>query len=370
MIENDHSRFKDIIKGRAKESLKKYIQKGERPAKVGGQDGKEIKVPIERIDLPKFKFNSQQQQEKGAGQSGDGDPQNGEPQDGEGQGDGEAGEGEGQKEIEAAFSPDEVAKILGEELELPNIKPKGKKKIKQIITKFKSLAPVGSKSLLNYKATFKEALKRQISNNEYNEDSPYVVPIKRDYRFRSPTYEDIFDNSAVVIYMMDVSGSMGQEQKEIVRTESFWINTWLKHQYKDIDIRYIIHDTTAKEVTEDAFFSTRESGGTTISSAYDLAKNIILEEYLNTNIYVFQFSDGDNWKESDNDKCKKMIEDFFIPVTNLFCYGQVKSYGGSGTYYKRLADKFTEKHNHVILSKIDNKEGILPSIKKFLGKGK
>ena len=62
-----------------------------------------------------------------------------------------------------------------------------------------------------------------------------------------------FENSAVVIYMMDVSGSMGDEQKEIVRTESFWINLWLKSQYKDIEIRYIIHDATAKEVDENTF---------------------------------------------------------------------------------------------------------------------
>jgi uncharacterized sporulation protein YeaH/YhbH (DUF444 family) len=70
--------------------------------------------------------------------------------------------------------------------------------------------------------------------------------------------------------MMDVSGSMGDEQKEIVRTESFWINLWLKSQYKDIEIRYIIHDATAKEVDEETFFRTRESGGTLISSAYKL----------------------------------------------------------------------------------------------------
>ena len=70
-----------------------------------------------------------------------------------------------------------------------------------------------------------------------------------------------FENSAVVIYMMDVSGSMGDEQKEIVRTESFWINLWLKSQYKDIEVRYIIHDASAKEVNEETFFKTRESGG-------------------------------------------------------------------------------------------------------------
>jgi uncharacterized sporulation protein YeaH/YhbH (DUF444 family) len=77
--------------------------------------------------------------------------------------------------------------------------------------------------------------------------------------------------------MMDVSGSMGDEQKEIVRTESFWINLMAeKSQYKDIEVRYIIHDATAKEVDEETFFKTRESGGTLISSsAFKLCREII-----------------------------------------------------------------------------------------------
>ena len=59
--------------------------------------------------------------------------------------------------------------------------------------------------------------------------------------------------------MMDVSGSMGDEQKEIVRIESFWIDTWLRSQYQGIESRYIIHDAMAKEVDRDTFFQTRES---------------------------------------------------------------------------------------------------------------
>ena len=71
--------------------------------------------------------------------------------------------------------------------------------------------------------------------------------------------------------MMDVSGSMGDEQKDIVRNESFWINTWLRHQYKGVVTRFIVHDAEAREVDEHTFFHTRESGGTRISSAYQLA---------------------------------------------------------------------------------------------------
>ena len=87
---------------------------------------------------------------------------------------------------------------------------------------------------------------------------------------------------AVVIYMMDVSGSMGDEQKEIVRIESFWINAWLKKHYKGLETRFIIHDAAAKEVDEDTFFKTSESGGTLISSAYKLTQEIIERDFYIT----------------------------------------------------------------------------------------
>jgi uncharacterized sporulation protein YeaH/YhbH (DUF444 family) len=97
--------------------------------------------------------------------------------------------------------------------------------------------------------------------------------------------------------MMDVSGSMGDEQKEIVRAESFWIDTWLRTQYKGIEVRYIIHDAVAREVDRDTFFHTRESGGTMISSAYKLCRDLIKSDYPPSawNIYPFHFTDGDNW---------------------------------------------------------------------------
>ena len=80
--------------------------------------------------------------------------------------------------------------------------------------------------------------------------------------------------------MMDVSGSMGDEQKEIVRIESFWLDTWLRNAIPGHRVsRYIIHDATAKEVDRETFFRTRESGGTMISSAYKLCAKLIEEEY-------------------------------------------------------------------------------------------
>ena len=93
---------------------------------------------------------------------------------------------------------------------------------------------------------------------------------------------------------------MGDEQKEIVRIESFWINTWLKSQYSGIETRYIVHDATAREVDEHTFFHTGESGHDD-RSAYRLAAQILEDDYPSSewNIYPFHFSDGDNWSVDD-----------------------------------------------------------------------
>ncbi|MBC76797.1 MAG: hypothetical protein CME64_12355 [Halobacteriovoraceae bacterium] len=367
-IKRDHARFRKIVKGKVRENLRKYVSQGQQIIPKGDD---KFTVPMPSIDIPRFKFGDKSEGGTGQGQGEQGEPVDGEP--GEGQpGEGEAGEGEGNKELEVEMGVDELAKILGEELELPNIEPKGKQQIASTVDKYTSIGTVGPDSLKHLKRTYKQALKRQMATGIYDPSNPRVVPIRSDYRYRSADTKIEMENSAVVIYMMDVSGSMGEEQKEIVRTESFWINLWLKSQYKDIDIRYIIHDATAKEVEEETFFRTRESGGTLISSAFKLCKHIIETDYdpNEWNIYPFHFSDGDNWSADDTKMCLSLLDDHILPASNMFCYGQVESRYGSGQFYKDLNAKYHLDHEKVILSKIKNKDAILDSIKEFLGKGK
>ncbi len=367
-IKRDHARFRKIVKGKIRDNLKKYVSQGEMPLPKG--DGT-FKIPMPSIDTPRFKFGDKQQGGMGQGQGQQGDPVDG--QEGEGEsGEGEAGNQEGSKELEVDLSLDELASILGEELELPKIEPKGKKAMESVTDKYSSIGTSGPDSLKHFKRSYKEALKRQVATGTYDAKNPVIVPIRSDMRYRSSVSKVEYENAAVVIYMMDVSGSMGDEQKEIVRTESFWINLWLKSQYKDIEIRYIIHDASAKEVDEETFFKTRESGGTLISSALKLCREIIESDYNSSewNIYPFHFSDGDNWSTDDTKLCLEILDNDILPHSNVFCYGQVESRYGSGQFYKDLNQKYTEGHEKVILSKIKNKDAILDSIKDFLGKGK
>ena len=108
-----------------------------------------------------------------------------------------------------------------------------------------------------------------------------------------------------------------------------------------------------------------------ISSAYKKCLDIIETDYPSSdwNIYPFHFSDGDNWSADDTMQCIKILRDKIIPSSNVFCYGQVESPYGSGQFIKDLRVHFRGEED-VITSEVKNKEGIIGSIKEFLGKGK
>lgn len=363
-IRKDHHRFREIVKGKVKEDLRKYVSQGEM---IGKRENEYVKIPLPRIDIPNFRYGPKQQ--GGVGQ-GDGQPgqEVGDP--GEG-GQGAAGEAPGEHLLEVELTMDELAEILGEKLELPRIEPKGAKNIESLKTKFTGLAPVGPEGLRHFKSSYKKALKRMVGSGTYNPEEPLVLPIRRDMQYKSFKKVPQPQTQAVVIYMMDVSGSMGDEQKEIVRLESFWINTWLKKHYKGLETRFIIHDAAAKEVNEDTFFRTSESGGTLISSAYKLCKEIIEKDYPvdEWNIYPFHFSDGDNWSTDDTKLCIQMLKEYFLENCNVFSYGQVESKYGSGQFLKDLQKELGED-DRITLSHIESKDKILDSIQEFLKKGR
>jgi Uncharacterized conserved protein len=363
-IDRDWGRFREIVRGKIKKDLRRYIVHSELIGKKG-QDL--VSIPVPEIHIPRFIHSPEKSGGVGQGEGEEGTPIGVGDQEEEGH----AGNRPGAHILEVEIGLDELARILGEELELPNVEPRGKKNIKSFSGRYRDIHTSGPESLRHVKRTFKEALKRQIVSGSYDPLDPVVVPFAEDkrYRAREPVEEPAFN--AVVVYMMDVSGSMGSEQKEIVRIESFWIDTWLRYQYKDIETRYIVHDAIAHEVDRDTFFRVRESGGTIISSAYKFCRKMVEERYPpeEWNVYVLHFSDGDNWSRDDTHECIEILEEALLPKINLFCYGQVESPYGSGQFYYDLDDNLGEKEN-LALSKIPDKDSIYDSIKQFLGRGK
>ena len=196
------------------------------------------------------------------------------------------------------------------------------------------------------------------------------MPVKQDKQYRSWNDVPQPQVNAAVIYLMDVSGSMTDEQKEIVRTEAFWIDAWLGQQYRGIEKRYIIHDAVAKEVDEHTFYHTRESGGTRISSAYKAAAELIdrsfpagrLEPVLLPVLRRRQLG-------RRQPRAFELLGEKLLPAVNLFCYGQVESPYGSGDFIDALEKEFGD-HEKLVVSEIADKDAIYESIRTFLGKGK
>jgi len=365
-IDPDHTRFRDIVRGKIKQDLRKYISHGE----LIGRKGKDkVSIPLPQINVPRFRFGSKNQ---GGVAQGDGDVGDqigkGDPN---ADGSGKAGDKPGDHLVEVDISLDELAQIMGEELRLPRIEPKGQRKIVSEKERYVGIRRTGPESLRHFKRTYRQALRRSLSMGNYDPARPYIVPIREDRRYRSWRVNPLPQSNAVMIFIMDVSGSMGDEQKEIVRIESFWIDTWLRSQYKGLESRYIIHDAVAKEVDRDTFFKTRESGGTMISSAYKLCAKMIEDEFPPSewNIYPFHFSDGDNWSVDDTVQCIDILRKQVLPNVNLFAYGQVESPYGSGQFLKDLNEHFDED-DRVAVSEIKGKDAIMDSIRDFLGKGR
>ncbi len=363
-IEQNHQRFKQIVHGKIRKDLRKFLSRGE----LIGKEGKRfVSIPVHDIDIPTFRYGDNQ---GGVGMGeGQGEPSGGQK--------GEGGEEEGKHLLEVDVSMEELADILAEELKLPRILPRGHHSITTVRDKYTGIRPIGPAGLRHFKRTYREALKRQICSGGYDPDNPVIIPIKTDLRFRSWNEVKKPQSNACIVYMMDVSGSMGEEQKELVRLEAFWIDTWLRRNYEGIESRYIVHDVKAAEVDKKTFFSVKEDGGTKISSAYTCARDLLQQHYdpADWNTYLFHFSDGDNSSDSDNRLSVKIIDEELLPVCNMFGYCQVASSYGSGSFYGVLQEAFKdgrpdEMGPRVVMSKVNGKDDILESLRTLFKQGR
>lgn len=368
LIEQDHQRFRQIVRGKIRKDLRKFISRGDL---LGREGGRTVSIPIHDIDIPTFRYGDNSGG-VGMGEGGEGDSVS------SGKGDkGQGGENEGKHLMEVDVSLEELADILAEELRLPRIKPRGEHKITTIRDKYTGIRPVGPASLRHFKRTYREALKRQLMSGSYDPDDPVIIPIKNDLRFRTWNEVKKPQSNAVIVYMMDVSGSMGDDQKELVRLEAFWIDTWLRRNYEGIESRYIVHDVRAAEVDKKTFFGVKEDGGTRISSALECARNLLKAHYdpASWNVYLFHFSDGDNSSEADNKLCVKILDEELLPVCNMFGYCQVASAYGSGSFLNVLHEAFPggnadEAGPKLVTSKVNGRDDLIESLRTFFKAGR
>ena len=362
-IHKDHQRFRQIVKGKIRQDLRKFLTRGE----LLGREGKHlISIPVRGIDIPTFRYGDNNDAGVGAG-----DGKAGDTVDGEGDGLGPGGTQEGHHILEVEVSLDELADILGEELQLPRIQPRGKHRLTTERDRYSGIRQSGPESLRHFRRTFRRALRRQIMSGAYDPERPRVIFERRDKIYRSWKTVLSPQSNAVIVYMMDVSGSMGDEQKELVRLEAFWIDAWLRRNYQGIESRYIVHDVRAAEVDRETFYHLREDGGTRISSAFRCARELLEHHYpaQEWNVYLFHFSDGDNSSESDSRECCKTLAEHLLPNCNMFGYCQVASAYGSGNFINVLHEHLSDEGD-MITSRVNSKDDIYDSIKTFFSKGK
>lgn len=147
-----------------------------------------------------------------------------------------------------------------------------------------------------------------------------------DLRYNNMIQQPTPTTSAVMFCLMDVSGSMTQDIKDLAKRFFVLLHLFLKRHYEKTEVVFIRHHTKADEVDEEEFFYSRETGGTVVSSALELMKSIISERYPTDswNIYAAQASDGENWQD-DSPKCRDLLVKSLLPLTQFFAYVEISS---------------------------------------------
>ncbi len=380
---------------------------------IGKSRDRVIKVPIRGIREYRFVYGDNA---PGVGQ-GDGDSQPGQVvgksgQEGQGQGTEKAGDKAGVDYYETDVTLEELIDIMFEDLDLPDLERKALRQLEAPrSSKRRGYRQVGIRIRLDKLRTVRSRIKRKFSverrrraeeakgsvttsadpatleaeeaavllEDEILEDGTpdgTTAPKRRfpfhtdDLVYRHVTTQMRRESNAVVICIMDTSGSMDTMKKYLARSFFFLLYQFICTKYRSVEIVFISHHTEANEVSEDEFFHKGESGGTFISSGYQKALDIITERYHPSlwNVYAFHCSDGDNF-DSDNTAALKAAHEL-AEICNLFGYGEIKPLGSR--YYEssmlNIFRRLDAENFQTVL--IERKEDIWPSFKAFLAKDK
>lgn len=332
------------------------------PELVGGldiitSDGSQIvKVPIKGLDLPHFKYNDQKKE-----QVGQGDGQSGNGSDSSANGSGrKAGNEPGVDYYEAEITVDEIVAMAFKDLGFPNIEKKTQRNITTTSDVYTDIRRHGIMGNLDKKRTIMANMKR---NAMETGKAKFGGVSKDDMRYRVSQQVPKPESNAVVVAMRDASASMGEFEKYASRTFYAWMVRFLKEHYENVNIVFITHHTEARVSDEEEFFKLGESGGTRVSSAYDLALNTLEEKYDKSkwNRYAIHFSDGDNW-EDDNQRALTLATKL-TEECNMFGYGEINK-GSSRNHLMDVFAPLAGKDSFTPMEIKDNKD-IFGSLKRF-----
>ncbi len=365
----DRRRHKQLVEKSIRDNLGDILSE---ESIIGEGKNKKIKIPIRGLKEYQFIYGKNV---PGVG-SGDGSEKRGDKigtgkkQQGKGN---SAGNEEGDDIYETEVSIDEVLNYLMEDLELPDL---DKKKFSEVLsenaTKRSGYQRHGINPRLAKKRTVIEKIKRQQGKKRALREAKVSVKLERfpfkedDLRYYRVKKTKKREFNAAIICIMDTSGSMDNTKKFLARSFFFVLSRFIRMKYTNVEIVFISHSTTAKEVNENEFFHKVESGGTYISSGYIKALEIIEERYNPSvwNIYAFNVSDGDNWSE-DNDRAIKSANEL-TNKCNMVGYAEIMA----GYYNAGLKEKLTKEieSSKFVAVTIKQKQDLWSALKGILKK--
>ncbi|MBT8137689.1 MAG: YeaH/YhbH family protein [Gammaproteobacteria bacterium] len=372
---------------RFKKQLKQAVADASAKRSITDMDrGEQITIPADDISEPIFSHGrggSRENIHPGNKEFIQGD-RVARPQGGGGSGgDGEASDsGEGEDEFVFELSRDEFLDLLFEDLELPNLVKRQLARDPEFKRVRAGYTSDGMPCNINVVRSLQQSLARRIAltagptarlrqaereleaklviagEDSEDEDTATlraeVDTLKR--RIRAVPFIDTYDlrynhriqqpqpsTQAVMFCLMDVSGSMDQERKDLAKRFFTLLYLFLQRNYERIDVVFVRHHTVAYEVDEEEFFYARETGGTVVSSALHLMHDIVRERYPSSqwNIYAAQASDGDNWRD-DCRGCRNLLVSDLMPLVQYFSYVEIKPLRHQLLWheYQKIADAF------------------------------
>lgn len=398
---------------KVRKQLKDQVRDAMSKRKITDAAGEDIRVPVDGINEPSFDYDRNTGEWErilpGNRDFTPGDRVKKPPKGGSGSGGGSGSNGGGgDDDFKFTITRDEYLDIVFEDLELPDMIKKTEKAATiwhMVRAGFKT---DGNPSQLDLVRSMRNSLGRRLALRKPIErkidelaalikDSdnpemlleeieklskkrngiPWVDPM--DLRYRRWDKKPVPNSQAVMFCLMDVSGSMGKGEKEIAKRFYLLLYLFLQRQYEKVKVVFVRHTEDAKEVDENEFFNSQESGGTVVSSGLELVGDIISKRYpLDAwNIYVVQASDGDNYSH-DNRVCTELLRDL-LPKVQYYVYAEVRDSdstqhmfdmmpGQSGLW--EIMNKLINDFSQLVSVKMNNVSSVVPVFREVFAKEK
>jgi uncharacterized protein len=409
---------------RAKTQIKEAVNKSLRDRSLKELDkGEKISIPSKSTAEPRFHLDPDSGEREavhpGNKEFTPGDKIKKPPKGGKGKGKDASDSGEGEDNFQFTLTQDEFLDIFFEDLELPNLVKRSLKEIKSTAFKRAGITVAGSPTNLNLIRTMRNAHGRRLalgrpSTKEMNELkerlfrleriaqptedevaekksiiskleamearrrwAPFIDPLDVRYNAFEPT--PVETTAAVMFCLMDVSGSMGEREKDLAKRFYMLLYLFLKRRYERVEVVFIRHTHHAEEVDEETFFYSRQSGGTVVSTALEKMLEVQKDRFPagDWNIYVAQASDGFT-QSGDANRCVEMLQDDIMPISQYYAYIEILderelevfSDADSGAELWRAYRGFAPSCPHFAQTRIAKPQDIFPVFRELFAKDK